>query len=167
MATGTLVLLSLVNDIRTSKISNKITVSFICMGLIINIYQEGISGLYDSLAGCFLPLLLLFPLYSLKMLGAGDIKVFCSIGSIMGIKLGILIIIFSFLSGGILAFIIMIIRKNFKTRMKYIFNFIKSCILTRSIQSYPDFSEGHGDFRFRFSYAIVCGTILCLILMKS
>ena len=130
-------------------------------------YLKGLPGLYDSLSGLILPALLLMPLYGLKMLGAGDIKLFCSIGSIVGVSLVVYIMIFSFLSGGIIAVIVMIARKNFKKRMIYILNYFKSCVLTGSILSYPDFSEGHNDFRFKFSYAVSLGTILCFILIRS
>lgn len=132
-----------------------------------NFYLEGVPGLYNSLSGCILPAMLLMPLYGLKMIGAGDIKLFCAVGSVAGISLVVYIMILSFLSGGIIAVIIMIARKNLKKRFIYLFNFLKSCILSHCIQSYPDFSEGHHDFRFRFSYAVASGAILCFIFING
>jgi prepilin peptidase CpaA len=126
--------------------------------------MDGAQGFLDSLIGCVLPILVLLLLYALKMLGAGDIKLFSAIGAIMGVKFVLYSLVFSFLAGGIIAIIVMLVRRNFNERLAFLINYLKNCILTRSVQPYPDFLNSSG--RFRFSYAIVFGTIVISMLFR-
>jgi len=79
-----LIVLALVCDIHERKIKNSITFPFIIAGLMINTISDGMRGLAYSVTGMVLPVIILLLFYILRMLGAGDIKLFCSIGSILG-----------------------------------------------------------------------------------
>lgn len=97
------------------------------------------------------------------MLGAGDIKLFSAIGSIMGVTFVLNTLIYSFLMGGVISLTLMLTRKNLKPRLLFLFAHIKGCILTQSIQPYPPFSEQSDMSKFKFSYAIACGTIIAFL----
>jgi prepilin peptidase CpaA len=96
------------------------------------------------------------------MLGAGDIKLLGAIGSIMGPEFIFYASIYSFISGGIIALFIMLIRKNVNKRIKYIYNYIKDCFLTFSVKPYNNRNIKDDGAIFRFSYAIFIGTILAI-----
>ena len=157
----TLLVLAVFDDIKSYKISNKITIPFIAAGIILNTVLEGLPGLCDSLLGIATPFILLFILFALKMLGAGDIKLFCAIGSIMGVNFILYNLIYSFLLGGLIALIFMIARKNAYKRFKYLYLYCKRCILSFKIYPYSDGNK-KDDSHFRFAYAIACGTIVQL-----
>jgi len=161
-----LLILSLVSDKKTYKIKNFITFPIIILGLITNFFLEGFPGLSNSLAACLLPLLVLINLYMANMLGAGDIKLFCAIGSVMGVNFIIYCMIFSFLCGGIIAFTLMIIRKNVRQRLFYLFGYIRTCLSTCSFNPYTTFEDKDDGSKFHFSYAIVSGAILSLIFLQ-
>jgi prepilin peptidase CpaA len=161
-----LLLLSLVSDIKIYKIKNFITFPIIGLGLITNFFLEGFLGLSNSLAACLLPLPVLMILYMTSMLGAGDIKLFCAIGSVMGIDFIIYCMIFSFLCGGIIALTLMIIRKNARQRLSYLFGYIKTCLSTYSFHPYTAFEDKDDGAKFHFSYAIVFGAIISLIVLQ-
>ena len=118
------------------------------------------SKFLDSLYGMLIPLVL-FPLYALKMLGAGDVKALCAIGAVVGFKLSIMTMLLTFVSGGIIAVIFIICNKNFKERFKYLFTYLKMCFFSKQILKY-DFGGGQRSY-FRFSYAITAGTILAIV----
>ena len=59
-----------ITDIKGFKIKNKVVLPTIILGLI---YGLICNGFLDSIHGMLIPLVL-FPLYALRMLGAGDVK---------------------------------------------------------------------------------------------
>lgn len=156
----TLLLLALICDIRTYKINNKIVYSFILLGILTNLYLNGVGGLKESLLGIIIPFALLFILYALRMLGAGDIKLFSAIGAIMGKNFILYTVAYSFIAGGIISFFIILLRKNGKKRLIYFLNYLKVSIFSFSLFPYENFENKKDGGKFRFSYGIVCGTLL-------
>jgi len=153
-------LLSSISDIRIRKIKNAIVLPFIAAGLVTNWIISGHNGLTGSLLGAFLPLVLLMALYALKMLGAGDIKLFSAVGAIMGTGFVLYSMAYSFLVGGIISIVLMILRKNAAERFKYLMNYLKSCFLTFSIKPYAVEISKDDSAEFPFACAIALGTII-------
>jgi prepilin peptidase CpaA len=162
-----LLLLSLISDIKTYRIKNSITFPFVALGLITNFLSGGLQGLGDSLAAFILPPTLLIILYMARMLGAGDIKLFRAIGSIMGTHFVFHATICSFLCGGIIALAVIIIRKNGRQRMQHLIKYIKTCIATLSLHPYTTFEDKRDGAKFRFSYAIFSGTMISLLVLQG
>ena len=146
-----------ITDVREFKIKNKTVVPFMIIGIIIGIINKTVS---DSLTGLVLPLLL-FPLFALKMLGAGDIKALCAIGAVVGFKMSLSTMIFTFLAGGVIGIGFMAVNSNLLSRIKYLGAYLRMCFLTRTMQKY-DFG-GYNKSYFRFAYAITAGTILMFV----
>lgn len=146
-----------ISDARERKIKNKHTIVLLLTGLLIGVMEK---QMVSCLIGMALPLML-FPLFALRMLGAGDIKAFCAIGALVGWKLSLYTMAFSFISGGIMAICIMIVQANGTKRIRYFFNYLRSCFLTKKIQGYG--FGGNQNSWFRFSYAICTGTVLMFV----
>lgn len=153
-----LILSAVLCDIKTYKISNKIIIFFVSSSIVINIMFNGLKGLGESITGIVLPFFVLLILYAGRMLGAGDIKLFSSIGAIMGWHYVLFCIAFSFLAGGVIALVIMLTGKNFTTRIKYFISYMKCCFLTASFLPYSDFVNKNDGAKMRFSYAVAAGT---------
>lgn len=158
-----LLILSVYSDFKYYKINNLITLSFILVGLITCFIGDGYIGLICSIYGILLPLALLFPLFLFKMLGAGDVKLFCALGAITGLNIVIQILIYSFLSGGIIGVFVLLVRKNIKQRLKYLISYLKSCFLVGALLPYGNVKDKSDGSKFRFSYAIACGTAISLL----
>jgi prepilin peptidase CpaA len=161
-----LLIVSLVNDIKTQRINNKITYLFSAAGILTNCVLFGVKGFILSIAGWIIPFLLLFILYALKMIGAGDIKLFSAIGAIEGTTFAVYSIAFSFVFGGLMGVLIMSTRKNMKVRFKKLLNYIKACLLSVKLLPYDDFKKedsGH----FPFACAAVPGALVQLTLILS
>lgn len=148
---------ALVTDIKGYKIKNIAILPTIFVGFIIAFIMH--SPL-DSLLGMLAPLVL-FPFYALRMLGAGDIKALCALGAVVGLRMSVETLIFTFLSGGIIAIVFMLFSGNAVERFKYFFNYLKLCLLARKPQSY-DFGDGEKSC-FRFAYAIFAGFVCAVI----
>ncbi len=151
------------SDIRHYKIRNKLTFSFMIIGLATNLALERVSGLLNSLFGIIAPFLLLFILYALRMLGAGDVKLFSAIGAVLGFKAVLWIMAYSFLAGGVIALIILIINRNGKERLLHLFNYLKNVFFTFSIHPYTDFEDKDSKAVFRMAYAIASGVIIFFV----
>jgi prepilin peptidase CpaA len=156
-----LLLLAVYSDIKTRKIKNIIVLPFCILGIVINFILGGKDALYYSLLGVAIPIVTLFVLFILKMLGAGDIKLLAAIGAVLGSKAIIYVMIFSFLAGGIMAVFVMALRRNALERAKHLFDYIKSCVLSVKIEKYHSLVNDKSGV-FRFSYAIAAGTLFML-----
>ncbi|WP_432663234.1 prepilin peptidase [Wukongibacter baidiensis] len=159
-----LLILALISDIKTYKIKNNIVYPFILIGLITNMYLEGLDGLVFAIKGMIIPIVILIIFFALRMLGAGDIKLFSAIGAIMGIDFALKAIIYSFLAGGAIALLLIILRRNGVERLKHLFIYLKNCLITFSLLPYTDFNDKSDGGKFRFAFAIVCGVGINLFL---
>ena len=136
-----LLILALISDIKLYKIKNIIILPFIIIGIMTNILNSGLYGFRNSLIGVAVPVVVLIILYALKMLGAGDIKLFGAIGSIMGYEFCLFTIVFSFIAGGVIACILILLRKNGRKRFSHFFEYIKACIVCFALLPYSDFDD--------------------------
>lgn len=148
-------------DYRTFKIKNWIVLPFLIFGFSINMIEKGFGGFLFSFAGMSLPLLLIV-FYALSMIGAGDVKAFCALGALFGWEKVIVIIAYSFIAGGIISVVMIIVNKNGLERIRYLFNYIKFSFLNQSFSKYSDFNNKDDKSVFRFSSAILVGTVLFL-----
>jgi len=156
--------LAVISDVKSGKVRNKLNYSFIAAGIITNLAIGGRSGLIFSLWGIILPLMCLLVLFLLRMLGAGDIKLLCALGSIMGAEFAGSVMLYSFAAGGIAAAAAMMLRKNCSMRAKYFVDYAVSCFLTMSFLPYSDFGDKQGCGRFHFAGAIAFGAVLAVYL---
>ena len=82
------------------------------------------SGLPVYLAGAVLPLALLGWLFRFRMLGSGDIKLFCRLGGIMGPEAVLYCIGFSFLTGAAISLALLISCGGFTERISYFLEYL-------------------------------------------
>jgi prepilin peptidase CpaA len=122
------------------KVPNKLTFPLIISGWVLGLCNnfglgagpDGVGGgIGAALAGTFLGLGLLLPMYAIGGMGAGDVKMTMGfgswIGAFFGIAQGMWIIVYAFCAGtivgGIIALAMIIVRGNYKqnaTHMKEI-----------------------------------------------
>jgi prepilin peptidase CpaA len=158
-----LLLLALASDLRTYKIKNSITYSFMLVGLTVNLAMGGFEGLIFSLKGIILPALCLIILYAVRVIGAGDIKLLSAVGAVMGAAFVSYATISSFICGGIIASGLILARQNGVKRFKYFLLYIRSCFLTMELLKYTGFEDIQEVGEFHFSIAIASGTVAVMV----
>lgn len=112
---GALLLLAAWHDLKTRRIPNWLVVAGIVIALA---WQAGLPrgaglfaapagsiGLLASVAGCAAGLALLLPLYALRLLGAGDVKLMAMVGAWLGTAQVAGAIVLTMLAGGVLAIV--------------------------------------------------------------
>lgn len=128
-------------------------VGFVCRCLL---YKT--AGIAEFAAGAVLPLLILGVLFYFRMLGAGDIKLFCALGGIMGVAEIIQCMLYSFLLGGIFSLGILILWGDFRERMRYFFQYFQEFFSTGKVKPY--LKPGMTSENFHFTVPVFLSVLL-------
>jgi len=125
--TGTLFLLLLVAaviDCRSHRIPNWLVLSGILFGVFYNFYSPPFphAGLLWPLEGFGLGFIVFLPLYLLRVMGAGDVKLMSMVGAFIGPVDMVWAMIYTVIMGGVLSIVLVLARgtgrqllTNFKT----------------------------------------------------
>jgi prepilin peptidase CpaA len=102
-----------VSDLRTRLIPNRIVLVIIAAGLVFAmVANSGISGLSHAGAGLLTGFVVWFPFYLLRMMGAGDVKLFAASATFLGARGAIEGALYTALFGGALALVYMILSSG-------------------------------------------------------
>jgi prepilin peptidase CpaA len=100
---GALLTLACISDLRTRRIPNVLTFSAIACALVFHSVIGGLNAAGWSLAGCLLGALLFFPMFALRGMGAGDVKLLAAVGAWLGPSQVAIVALASSLAGGAIA----------------------------------------------------------------
>ena len=100
-----LAVLIIYHDVRYRRIPNPFVIATLISGLTINFAIGGLHGGLNSIGGCVLAFILMFILHVFGAMGAGDVKLFAAIGSIIGAHLVLPTFVVVVLTGGLLALV--------------------------------------------------------------
>ncbi len=150
----TMILSSVIIDIRYGKIPNYITLPAILMGTVLNLTLYKLGGIQDSMQGILVALGIFIIPYILGIVGGGDVKLMMAVGAIKGVNFALYSSFSVIICGGIIAGIILIRQKtklnDFLIKLR-IFIFQKKII------------EENKNY-FPYSVAIAIGVIIILCL---
>lgn len=121
-----LLLLAIHMDIVSYKVKNHLILSGVILGLMIQLYEVGWFGIVVWLCGVIAPIILLFPLFLIKGLGAGDIKLFSVIGGFYGVSFVLKSIITAFIVAAIISIIYLIKYNQVFNRLQHLVNYIQT-----------------------------------------
>ena len=155
---STVVLLGLlgvavVSDLHRHRIPNILVLLGLALGLGIQMYSGGISGLGDSLLGILICFTLFLPMYAFGGMAAGDVKLMAMVGSFLPFHFALWAAMFSLIAGGVCGFLIVLYRGQlFQTLGRY------WLILRAQAYMAPTSDEVAGK-PFPYSIAILLGTL--------
>ena len=95
-------------DVRYRRIPNPFVLATLLTGLVVNALAGGAGGALASLGGCALAFGLMFVLHVFGAMGAGDVKLFAAIGSVVGASLVVPTFLVVVLTGGVLGLVTML-----------------------------------------------------------
>jgi prepilin peptidase CpaA len=105
------------HDVRYRRIPNAFVLATLISGLTLNFALGGINGGLNSIGGCLLAFILMFMLHVFGAMGAGDVKLFAAIGSVIGAQLVLPTFVVVVLIGGLLALVTVLRSGVFGTTM--------------------------------------------------
>lgn len=97
--------LAVILDLRTYRIPNVLTMAGMAVGVIYQLYRAGPPGMFGAVKDLIGSILILFPLYIIRCLGAGDIKLLSVVTAVLGWKQGMTISIYSLFAGAAMGII--------------------------------------------------------------
>ena len=123
-------------DLYQMKIKNSWILFSMLIGFVYDLWRGGWNGTAFFISGTGIPLVVLGWLFYFRMLGSGDIKLFCVLGGIMGPVHILWCIWYAFLTGGLLSLAILILCGGFSQRIQYLFKYMKTYIRTGERKAY-------------------------------
>ena len=112
-----LAVLVIYNDVRYRRIPNPFVLATLIAGLTLNVGLAGMNGLLSSIGGCLFAFILMFILHVFGAMGAGDVKLFASIGSVIGVHLVLPTFLVVVVTGGLLGLISILRSGAFRMTM--------------------------------------------------
>lgn len=116
-------------DVREGRIPNLLIILGLLMGAVSGVLSGG-TGFAGFLLGASAPAALLFPLFWLHMLGAGDIKLLMVAGGFLGWKDGLRCLAGSFVLAAIFSLGKCICQRNLRIRLRYLAAYISNYLTT-------------------------------------
>ena len=101
-------------DLGSRRIPNWLALAGLIAGIGFNSFLFEWSGLWTALEGLGLAALLYFPMYLLRAMGAGDVKLMMAIGSMVGWRAWLAILILTGIAGGVFAIVVLLWSKRVK-----------------------------------------------------
>lgn len=90
------------------------------LGLAVNLYVHGAWGILTALGGFGAAILIYLPLYLLRAMGGGDLKLMAALGTILGASLWFQLFIFTAIAGAIVAVAFLLVTGGLVTALRNI-----------------------------------------------
>jgi prepilin peptidase CpaA len=105
-----LVIVAAVFDLRTRRIPNWLCAAGVICGFAFQIVLFRWAGAREALMGTGLALLIYVPLFALRAVGGGDVKLMAAVGSMAGPRAWIAIFLVAAIAGGVIAFVLIALK---------------------------------------------------------
>jgi prepilin peptidase CpaA len=122
-------------DLRFQRIPNWLCAITLIIGFIVQPYFSGWAGLLNAFLGSGLALLLLFPAFALKMLGAGDVKLMIAIGSFLDIKFLLWSIIYAVIAGALTSICLALYKLGWQPFKEILLHYFRCLYLRQFIRA--------------------------------
>ena len=118
------VTVAVVQDICRMRIKNELIIAGMGLGMIFRFGGDGISSVVPVLGNILFPVLLLFLIFRIGAIGAGDIKLFSMIGCYIRFQELAWCIIYAFLIGAIISLGLLLINRNLRQSLVRIWQYV-------------------------------------------
>jgi prepilin peptidase CpaA len=160
-----LVTVAAVFDWRTRRIPNWLCVAGLASGFACQIVLFRWAGAREALLGTGLALLIYVPLFALRAVGGGDVKLMAAVGSIAGPRAWIAIFLVTALVGGVIALVLIAVKGRMRRTFRNVGVLLTELVHLRAphkVEEELDVTSGKG-LRLPHGCTIAAGTLLYLI----
>ena len=109
-----ILVIAIYTDLHKRKISNLLILFGLVSSLVVQLFSPQGFGFTQWGVGVLVGFICFFPLYFLRAMAAGDVKLMMVVGGFVGFPLVITAAIYSYAAGGILAFLIVLGKGQFR-----------------------------------------------------
>lgn len=145
-------------DLRDGKIPNGLTMLVLTISVIVRFARDGPGSALEIMLDVLWPALILYFLFYIRVLGAGDIKLICGMAPLLGTADTLKLVIISFVLAAGFSCWRIFSKHEFLERMENLFLNVKACVECKRILKYSTI-ERKSSF-IRFSVFILAGFIV-------
>jgi len=150
-------------DVQQHRIPNWLTYPAIVGGVLLRSVFYGWHGMIAAVGGCLLAGGIVFVFYTLRAMGAGDLKLLAALGSMAGPTHTINILIATGVAGGVLALIYVVYRGRTRTTLTNMGALLKFHAWA-GLQAHPELNlDNPNTLRMPYGLAIAAGTLFTFI----
>lgn len=156
-------------DVLTRRIPNWLTVTGVVCGLGLNGALGGWAGLGWACAGLGLALLIYVPLFLLRAMGGGDVKLMSGVGALIGPKNWIVLFLVTSILGGLLALLLVLMKGRMARTMQNVWTIFREVARLRPpYEGNPELDATSGaGVTLAHGAVIALGTLAYLILVRA
>lgn len=99
-----------VYDFKFRRVPNWLVLAGLVIGIALNTFLYEMAGLWLALKGLGLAFAIYFPLYLIRGMGAGDVKLMAAVGSIVGPSNWFGIFVLTAILGGLLGIVVVLLK---------------------------------------------------------
>lgn len=149
-------------DVRSHRIPNWLVAIGLVCGLSLNSLLSAGLGFLSALQGFGLGILLLLPLYLLRAMGAGDVKLMGMVGGFLGAKAVVGVTLLTFIAGGVMALLVALRTGQLKYMLGNVRMVVQGAAMQASLRQKPDIEVSQSAGKLPYAVAIAAGTLLYL-----
>lgn len=149
-------------DLWRYQVPNVLHGSALIISLIRHLDTQGIAGLFPWFLGIILPFILCYFFYRCRMLGAADSKLFSVVGSFVGSRAVIQVMIVSLLAGAVMAVAKILLCKNGVSRFRHFYQYVSRSVHNRRLEPYYNKEKDGEEGIIPFSIAISVAVLWCV-----
>lgn len=150
-------------DIVSGRIPRKLTLAgfFVSQTVVFADTRSARSAVYSLLSGILI-LVLLYPIFAIGGMGAGDLKVMMFLPGFLGTRYAFYAIAYAFVAGALIGSIVLIRRGILLKRIRYLLTYIKRLNDTGKLTPYVKFPREYGEttaYTIHFMIPLFLGVI--------
>jgi prepilin peptidase CpaA len=154
-------------DSRNHRIPNVISLGGIALGLTLQLWFNGLSGLLSGLGGTAVGLTMLLPFYIVKGMGAGDVKLMAAVGTFLGPVNVMLAVAFTLGVGALMALVILVVHTGLLRALSRYWATLRCLVCTLQLTYIRPAPDEAAAMRFPYAIAIASGTALSIWWLAS
>lgn len=135
-------------DLKTGRIPNRLIVIGYAIGFTIRAYLQGVSGLVEGIFLAMIPIALLAPVFIIRGIGAGDLKILSVAAVFMDRSKVTGLIAISFLIGAVISAVKIIREGQILVRISNIRAYLFECVASHRVMPYRSASGSASHIRF-------------------
>ncbi len=145
-------------DLRTRRIPNQLTLAIGVLGVALAASHVTGITVKGALIGCVIGLLLMLPGHVIGATGAGDVKLFAALGTLLGPAHIVLAFLYTAIAGGVLAVAVAARRRRLQETVE------RTAVLVRTGGSnVGEIEHGAANNRFAYAPAIAIGALAAVL----
>ena len=159
---ATTALLACVTDVTTRRVPNVLTFGAALIGVAVHIMLSGPRGAMFAVIGWAIGLLLFLPLFALRGLGGGDVKLLAAFGAFVGPRLVVWTGLYGAIAGGLFAVVLTLGRGVFGRSVGNV-RFILTQWRVAGVAPVDGFTlDNSASVRLPYALPLACGLLVAL-----